>query len=73
MLTKETCFAMGSKQDVLRMIKRLPEKTSIEDIMYELYVRQRVDRGLHELATGKTISHASVKRSVAKWLQSAGR
>jgi hypothetical protein len=64
---------MGSKQTVLRMIKRLPEKTSIEDIMYELYVRQRVDRGLHELAAEKTVSHASVKRSVAKWLRSAGR
>ena len=64
---------MGSKQAVLQMIERLPDKTSIEEIMYELYVRQRIDRGLRELAAGKTVSHAAVKRSVAKWLRSAGR
>jgi predicted transcriptional regulator len=41
--------------------------------MIELYFRQRVDRGLRELDEGKTISHKEVKRSVVKWLQSAGR
>jgi predicted transcriptional regulator len=66
-------MAKGSKQAVLRMIERMPEEASVEDIMYELYFRQRVDRGLRELAAGKTVSHDQVKRSVAKWLRSAGR
>lgn len=30
--------------------------------MYELYFRQRVDRGLEELEQGKTVSHEEVKR-----------
>ncbi len=63
----------GTKQAVLKMIERMPEKSSVEDIMYELYFRQRVDRGLKELAAGKTISHKQVKRSIAKWRKSAGR
>ncbi|MGH7207997.1 MAG: hypothetical protein ACREIL_01295 [Nitrospiraceae bacterium] len=63
----------GHKQAALRIIQQLPEKASLEDIMYELYVRQRIDRGLRELAAGRTVSHAEVKRSVAKWLRSAGR
>ena len=66
-------MAKGSKQAVLRMIERMPEEASVEDIMYELYFRQRVDRGLRELAAGKTVSHEQVKRSAAKWLRSAGR
>jgi predicted transcriptional regulator len=66
-------MAKGSKQAVLRMIERMPEEASVEDIMYELYFRQRVDRGLRELAAGKTVPHGQVKRSVAKWLRSAGR
>ena len=63
----------GTKQAVLKMIERMPDKSSVEDIMYELYFRQRVDRGLTELAAGKTISHEQVKRSIAKWRKSAGR
>ena len=56
----------GTKQAVLKMIERMPEQSSVEDIMYELYFRQRVDRGLTELASGKTISHEQVKRSITK-------
>lgn len=63
----------GTKQAVLKMIERMPEQSSVEDIMYELYFRQRVDRGLKELAAGKTISHDQVKRSIAKWRKSVGR
>jgi predicted transcriptional regulator len=66
---------MGSpaKQIALKIIRRLPDEASLEDLMYELYFRQRVDRGLRELEAGKTVSHADVKRSLAKWLRSAGR
>jgi predicted CopG family antitoxin len=63
----------GTKQAVLKMIERMPEQSSVEDIMYELYFRQRVDRRLTELAAGKTISHEQVKRSITKWRKSAGR
>jgi hypothetical protein len=38
--------------------------------MYEVYFRQRVERGLRELESGKTVSHRMVKRSLAQWLQS---
>ena len=62
-----------NKQAVLRMIEDLPDKVSVEDIMYELYFRQRVDRGLRELANARTISHKEVKRGLAKWLKSAGQ
>lgn len=63
----------GTKQAVLKMIEQMPDKSSVEDIMYELYFRQRVDRGLKELAAGKTIPHEQVKRSIAKWQKSSGR
>ena len=64
---------MSAKRTALRMIKRIPDNASLEDIMYELYFRQRIDRGLRELAQGKTVSQEEVKRSLVKWLQSAGR
>lgn len=53
------------RQDALKMIESMPGDASLEDIMYELYFRQRVERGLRELKMGRTVSHRRVKRSVA--------
>ena len=66
-------MAASTKDAVLKMIEHMPEDSSLEEMIYELYFRQRVDRGLRELAAGKTVSHNQVERSLAKWLRSAGR
>lgn len=63
----------NAKQTAIEVIQRMPEDATLEQIQYELYFRQRVDRGLRELAAGRTVSHESVKRSVRRWLKSAGR
>ena len=64
---------VSPKQIALKMIEQMPADASLEDIIYELYFRQRVDRGLQELDAGQTISHEEVKRNLLKWLQSSGR
>ena len=61
------------KSVALRMIESMPEDASLEDIMYELFFRQRIDHGLKELVQGQTVSQDEVKRSLAEWLQSAGQ
>ncbi len=66
-------MALNTKQTAMRIIERMPDDASLEDIMYELYFRERVDRGLRELDERQTVSHDEVKRSLAKWLQSTGR
>jgi predicted transcriptional regulator len=57
----------------LGVIEQLPDDASLEDIIYELYVRQRIERGLQQSEKGETVSHGEVMRDVARWLQSAGR
>jgi predicted transcriptional regulator len=64
---------VSPKQVALKMIEQMPPDASIEDIMYELYFRQRVDHGLQEFDAGETISHQEIKQSLAKWLQSSGQ
>lgn len=56
------------KQSVLEMIERLPDTVSVEDIMSELYFRQKVDEGLRQLDAGEGIEHDEAKRRLAKWL-----
>jgi hypothetical protein len=59
---------MTTKQAVLEMIEKLPEDVSVEDIMAELYFRQKADEGLRELDTGKGIEHKEAIRGLKKGL-----
>ncbi|MBI3911987.1 MAG: hypothetical protein HY320_13780 [Armatimonadetes bacterium] len=61
------------KQAVLEMIERMPGDVTIEEIMYELYFRQHVDRGLRDLEEGHTVSHEEVEKDLEQWLKSGGR
>jgi predicted transcriptional regulator len=60
---------MTSKEEILAMIRSLPEDVTIEDVMAALAFRQKVDRGLRELDTGKVIPHAEAKQRLRKWLE----
>lgn len=53
------------KHTAIRLIEESPDDVSYEDIMYELYFRHRVDRGLEELDQSQTVSHEELKRSLA--------
>ena len=58
-----------AKQVLLKMIESMPKQVPAEDMTYEFYVRQRVDRERKELTVGKTISHEQVKRGYREVVQ----
>ena len=58
----------GVKEQVIHMINSLPEESSVDDIMAELYFKLQVDAGLKELDEGKGIPHDEVKKRMSKWL-----
>lgn len=57
------------KQQVIKMIKKLPENVSVDDIIGELYFRLQVDKGLAELDRGEGIPHKQVVKRFSKWLR----
>lgn len=57
-----------TKQEVIKMIRQMPEEVTVADIMAELYFRQKVNSGLEELDEGKGIPHEQVKERIRKWL-----
>ena len=56
------------KQQVIQMIKDLPDEVTLDDVMAELYFKLQVDAGLKELDQGKGIPHEEVENRMAKWL-----
>jgi predicted transcriptional regulator len=58
------------KRAVLDLVKTLPDNCTIEDVQYELYVRQKIQRSMEAAAEGRVHSHEQVKKRLSKWLAS---
>jgi predicted transcriptional regulator len=50
------------KEEAKRLIESLPENASWDDIMYELYVQQKLSESLKAANAGRTIPHEEVKK-----------
>ena len=59
----------AAKEEVIRILERLPEDASFEDIQYHLYVRQKIEHGLEDIAEGRTLSEEEFDLRMAKWLE----
>ena len=62
-----------NKDEVLELIRRLPDDVSTSDIMAELYFKEQIDRGLRDIAEGRVLTQDELKARIAEWRKSAGR
>ncbi len=51
---------MKVKETVRELLERLPDDCTLEEVLYHLYVLQKVERGVADAAAGRTISHEEV-------------
>ena len=56
------------KKAVLDLVKKLPEDCTLEDVQYQLYVRQKIQRSMEAAAAGRVHTHEQVKKRLSKWL-----
>ena len=49
------------KQAAKQILDDLPEQATWDDLMYELYVKQKIEEGLADIEAGRTIAHEQVK------------
>jgi predicted transcriptional regulator len=54
------------KKQALEMMKKLPEKCTWDDIMYEIYVRKKIETGIQAADEGKVVPHDAVKKRFLK-------
>ena len=47
----------GIKREAQRLVEQLPEQVSWDDLMYAIYVRQGVDRGIADADNGRVVPH----------------
>ncbi len=57
------------KQEVGKLLKKMPDDCTLEDIQYHLYVLQKVERGFKDVEEGKVLSQETVQKRMKKWLK----
>ena len=50
------------KNEAIEMISHLPNESTWDDIMYEIYVRKKIEMGLKDVENGNTVSHEEIKK-----------
>jgi hypothetical protein len=55
------------KQEAIKVISALPENVDLDEIMYKLYVIDKVKKGESAIKEGKTISSEDLKKEIASW------
>lgn len=48
-------------------IKKLPESATIDEIMYRLYVIDKVRKGMEAIERGETVSIEDIQKEMEKW------
>jgi hypothetical protein len=61
-----------AKQTVRELLEKLPDDCTLDDVLYHLYVIQRVSLGLADIDAGRTMPHAQVEEELRRrWLLGA--
>ncbi|KLU63342.1 hypothetical protein CEB3_c02660 [Peptococcaceae bacterium CEB3] len=53
-----------AKEAAIKIIRNLPDQATWDDIMYQLYVKEKVELSLKAAEGGKVYSHEEVKNRV---------
>jgi len=59
---------LTTKQEVMELLKDLPDTSTLEEIQYHLYVRQKVQRGIQDVEEGKIYTQEEVEKRMEKWV-----
>jgi hypothetical protein len=55
------------KQEALESLRHLPDNADIDEIMYRLYVIDKLRKSREAIEHGDTISHEELKREIEQW------
>ena len=57
----------AAKQEALETIGKLPEDTDMDEIMYRLYVLDKIRKGQEAVEQDQTLTSEELKREIDSW------
>ena len=50
------------KEEAKKLVEELPDQATWDDIMYEFYVKKKIEAGLRAADEGRVVSHEEAKK-----------
>ena len=57
------------KDDVLALLRRMPDEIDMEDLQYRLYVLQKIKEGEAAFQAGDVVSQEELEQQSEEWLK----
>ncbi len=57
------------KEEMRHILEQLPDNATWDDVQYHIYVRQKIDRGLDDVAQGRLLTEEEFDRRMRRWLE----
>ena len=57
----------SAKEEVMQLLKELPDSSTFEEIQYHLYVRQKIQRGIKDVEEGRAYTQEEMEKRMEKW------
>jgi len=55
------------KQEAINVISKMPDTAEIDDIMYRLYVIDKIRKGREAVQRGEAVSIEELKKEIESW------
>jgi predicted transcriptional regulator len=56
-----------AKQDAIDAIQRLPDSAPLDEIVYRLYLLNKVQQGLNDIDAGRVVSGEQIAQEIEQW------
>jgi hypothetical protein len=60
---------LNAKDQVRELLEVLPDNVTFEDVHYHIFVREKIEEGVHDLEAGRTISEEEMEATFKRWLE----
>ena len=60
---------MTTKEEIIKVIRQLPDDATVEDAMEKLYLLQKIERGIGQADAREKISQEEARRQMERWLK----
>lgn len=61
--------SMITKEKLIQVINKMPEKINIEDVIEELVFLSKIEQGLNDVESGRVYTDSIVAEKMEKWLK----
>lgn len=55
------------KEEILEMVRQMPDEIDIEELIYRLYLREKIEMAEADIAAGRTFSSEEIRAQAAEW------